>query len=98
MMQGGRHVRRAVMMLISAAVAGLGGWAVAGAVLVVVVIFVLALCWVIANADRSDRLAALITAAAGRSKVLATSLYDDPAAGLCGGAPIGLDEHPEHGP
>src|SRR5258708_11799348 len=29
--------------------------------------------------------------------VLATSLYDDPAAGLCGDAPAGLDEHPEHG-
>ena len=30
-------------------------------------------------------------------KVLATSLYDDPAAGLCGDTPAGLDEHPEHG-
>ncbi len=29
--------------------------------------------------------------------VLATSLYDDPAAGVCGDAPAGLDEHPEHG-
>jgi protein gp37 len=29
--------------------------------------------------------------------VLATSLYGDPAAGLCGDAPAGLDEHPEHG-
>src|SRR5258708_6769476 len=29
--------------------------------------------------------------------VLATSLYDDPAARLCGDAPAGLDEHPEHG-
>ena len=29
--------------------------------------------------------------------VLATSLYDDPAAGLCGDAPAGLDEQPEHG-
>src|SRR5258708_34446910 len=29
--------------------------------------------------------------------VLATSLYDDPAAGLCGDAPAGLAEHPEHG-
>ena len=29
--------------------------------------------------------------------VLATSLYDDPAAGLCGDAPAELDEHPEHG-
>ena len=29
--------------------------------------------------------------------VLATSLYDDPAAGLCGDAPAGLDDHPEHG-
>jgi hypothetical protein len=29
--------------------------------------------------------------------VLATSLYDDTAAGLCGDAPAGLDEHPEHG-
>ena len=31
------------------------------------------------------------------SPLLATSLYDDPAAGLCGDAPAGLDEHPEHG-
>jgi hypothetical protein len=31
------------------------------------------------------------------SQVLATSLYDDPATGLCGDAPAGLDEHPEHG-
>ena len=29
--------------------------------------------------------------------VLATSLYDGPAAGVCGDAPAGLDEHPEHG-
>jgi hypothetical protein len=29
--------------------------------------------------------------------VLTTSLYDDPAAGLCGDAPAGLGEHPEHG-
>jgi hypothetical protein len=29
--------------------------------------------------------------------LLTTSLYDDPAAGLCGDAPAGLDEHPEHG-
>jgi hypothetical protein len=27
--------------------------------------------------------------------MLATSLYDDPAAGLCGDAPAWLDEHPE---
>jgi hypothetical protein len=33
----------------------------------------------------------------GADQVLATSLYDDPAAGLCGDAPAGLDEHPEHG-
>ncbi len=32
-----------------------------------------------------------------RRQMLATSLYDDPAAGLCGDAPAGLDEHPEHG-
>jgi len=29
--------------------------------------------------------------------VLATSLDDDPAAGPCGEALAGLDEHPEHG-
>jgi hypothetical protein len=29
--------------------------------------------------------------------VLAPSLYDDPAAGLCGDAPAGLDEHAELG-
>ena len=29
--------------------------------------------------------------------MLATSLYDDPAAGLCGDDPPGLDKHPEHG-
>jgi hypothetical protein len=40
-------------------------------------------------------------ALSGRAKLpgrlLATSLYDDPAAGFCGDAPAGLDEHPEHG-
>ena len=41
---------------------------------------------------RSGSLVAISTATA--AKVLATSLYDDPAAGLGGDAPAGLDDHP----
>jgi hypothetical protein len=45
----------------------------------------------------SQRVEVLATTFRGRRQMLATSLYDDPAAGLCGEAPAGLDEHPEHG-
>src|ERR1035441_3454702 len=45
----------------------------------------------------SQRVEVLATTFRGRRQMLATSLYDDPAAGLCGDAPAGLDEHPENG-
>jgi hypothetical protein len=56
-------MRRALPLAgVPAAVAALSGWALAAAVLGLVVI-VTGLCWVIADAGRSDRLALLITAA-----------------------------------